>query len=692
MSFASPIGKLEIPMAARLSGMLLAGLLAAAQAPLQQRGMRVEARPGSAAGSEVTRGYAVVIGVAQYRNLAAADNLKYSERDAEAIHNVLISPAGGDFPAENVRSLVGPEATLANLRKAIEEWLPARAKESDRVLVFFAGHGFQDKQGRTYLAPYDVDKERLETTGYPMAQLAAVMGGKIASRWKVLFADACHAGGLTPETLERVNDGLQAASQMLVFTATRKREVSYEDTELRHGVFSYYLVKAFQGMADFDSDGVVTADELIEYVRSNVRDHTQSLGYAQTPIENQAFDADLPLGFVPARVEANRRILREGALVFQSDKDDVQVFLDDKPVGAVHRDKPLVLPGIPPGVHQIKGVKEGYYPDGPREVMVRPGQDNPVKLRFQTVKVIKKSALEMYKKAYKLSEEGSERKCREAVDLLKGALREQPDYGQAASLLGRMHQVLYEFEPALESYRKAIRLDENSAESRLRYAAMLLDLQDTNEAIRQAREVLSRDGSNSLANTYLAHAYLLNEAYPTAEVHARRAIALDHGDAQAHLWLAESLRLQRKLDDAKQNYQRYLALSDFDSKLHEHLLFYAIGGPFARRRATQKVVHRDHRAIAYLGLCQCEEQGKRFTQAARFCAQALKFDRDSPNTYYSLGRISAQRYFITQGCSFLLQAEESFKKQLALNSDSDEAEMARKALAGIATEKKNRCN
>ncbi|OYW12879.1 MAG: hypothetical protein B7X34_01315, partial [Acidobacteriia bacterium 12-62-4] len=112
----------------------------------------------AAAGVSIPRSYALVIGVGDYQNLPASAKLEFAERDAEAIYSVLISPEGGNFRAENVRKLTGSRATLANLQKEIDGWLPTVAKPEDRVLVYFAGHGFVDpNSGKAYLAPYDLD-------------------------------------------------------------------------------------------------------------------------------------------------------------------------------------------------------------------------------------------------------------------------------------------------------------------------------------------------------------------------------------------------------------------------------------------------------------------------------------------------------------------------------------------------------
>src|SRR5438067_10701091 len=117
----------------RLLFFFLAGVLAIAQ---QQRDLKIETvgPPKSPAGFTIPRSYAVIVGISKYKNLPANMQLQYSERDAQAIYTILISPEGGNFKAENVHLLIGEKATLAGMRQEIGTWLPGIAKPDDRVI------------------------------------------------------------------------------------------------------------------------------------------------------------------------------------------------------------------------------------------------------------------------------------------------------------------------------------------------------------------------------------------------------------------------------------------------------------------------------------------------------------------------------------------------------------------------------
>ena len=59
---------------------------------------------------------------------------------------------------------------------------------------------------------------------------------------------------------------------------------SLERGELKHGLFSYYLLEAPQGKADANQDGRVSIRELYDYVYDGVSRHSKQVGGSQHPI------------------------------------------------------------------------------------------------------------------------------------------------------------------------------------------------------------------------------------------------------------------------------------------------------------------------------------------------------------------------------------------------------------------------
>jgi uncharacterized caspase-like protein len=335
-----------------------------------------------AAAVSIPRSYALVVGIAKYQNLAENQNLYFSERDAESMFSILISPEGGSFPAQNVHRLIGAKATLANIRHEIEEWLPSVTKEGDRVLLYFAGHGFVTEDGRAFLAPYDIKLNNVAATAYPMQSLGQALGSKIQGKWKVMITDACHSGAISPENSAGVSRGLSDLNKSIfVLSASRDREQSFESPDWGggHGLFTYYVERGLSGAADEDGNGVVTADELADYVRTNVR--KDSKGIQNPNSEAGSYDPKMQLAYVPASAKPDAPPPPKfGVLVFESNMDGVEVFVDDKSQGVVNKGTPLRLQGMVPGAHTVKGVKMNYEPDGPREESVYPGEERTVSL------------------------------------------------------------------------------------------------------------------------------------------------------------------------------------------------------------------------------------------------------------------------------------------------------------------------
>src|SRR5579864_6027814 len=489
----------------RIASLAPVALLAPAQSQSQDRGKQQrdlkyeENNTAATPAVTVPRGYALIIGIGKYKNLPARAQLEYSERDADSIYSVLISPEGGNFRAENVHRLTGQQATLANVKRELETWLPSVAKEEDRVVIYFAGHGFI-AGGRAYLAPYDLDPNNIPGTGYPMDTLGQVAGTKIKSKWKVLMTDACHSGAITPDAdAQALNRSLLDLSRsILSLTASRDRERSFESQDWGggHGIFTYYVVKGLEGEADESGDGIVTADELAEYVRRNVREATK--GQQNPTSDRGSFDPNMLLAYLPNGLRVGHAPPPvDGTLVFETNMDGVEIFVDGTSRGVVNKGNALRLPGLRPGSHTIQGVKLGYEPDGPREETVYPGRDATVTIKILIARRRTKAAVDQLDKGLEFYNKGFADNYRKAAEHFQKALDIDPKFSQAALYLGRTYNSLFDEKKSEAGFRRAIEIDPDYLEARVSLAGMLLDTGAVDESIRQLNLVTQRDKSNA---------------------------------------------------------------------------------------------------------------------------------------------------------------------------------------------------
>jgi tetratricopeptide (TPR) repeat protein/uncharacterized caspase-like protein len=668
---------------------ILVAFLAMPAAAQQQRDIEVKTvgapKKTPPAAIAIPRSYALVVGIAKYQNLSEKQDLQFSERDAESMYSILISPEGGNFHAENVHRLVGPQATLANLRHELEDWLPSVTHDDDRVLIYFAGHGFV-VDGRAYLAPYDIRLDRVTQTAYPMDRLGAVFGSKIRGKWKVLLTDACHSGAITPEDSAAINRGLINLNQSIfVMSASRDRESSFESPDWGggHGIFTYYVWQGLRGAADADGNGVVTADELAEYVRTNVRRDTK--GQQNPTSERGSFDPKMVLAYSAGNVKADAPPPpKYGVMVIESNMDGVEVFVDGKSQGVVNKGTPLRLEGMVPGAHTVKGVRMGYEPDGPRDDMIYPGQESTVSIRIQFLRHRPKAAADQLDRGIQDYNKGFADNYRKAADCFLKALSLDPTYSQAALYLGRTYNALYDEAKAEQYFRLAIQIDPDYTEARTSFGGMLLDTGATDEAVRQLNAATQRDPKDGVAYYLLAEAYRLKDSYAQSIDAARQAIRLIPAKAEGHFWLAESLRMSGKLDEAKGAYEDYLRLSDFDSKLAGQLNYWVLGflvGHGRKSRASVQDIWKDLRSLAYFGLCDCDRQLKRYDDAIGECQRSLVYDAGDPNTQYALGMTYATKAQSTGNVGFLAAASEHFRSMLRINPDMPQAPDVRKMLA-----------
>src|SRR4051794_15095503 len=201
--------------------------------------------------------------------------LRAPSRDAEALAGVLGDQAIGDF---DVKTLINQPWDMVN--QEIEAFCSDRSPE-DLLLLYFSCHGIKDPTGRLYFAMANTKFDRLRSTGVSATFVSEQMEYS-RSRRIALLLDCCYSGAFVKGLRARATEDVQVKDHFegrgrVVITASRATEYAFEADDVAVGdaqpsLFTGAVVTGLAtGQADRNEDGVVTVDELYDYVFDEVK-------------------------------------------------------------------------------------------------------------------------------------------------------------------------------------------------------------------------------------------------------------------------------------------------------------------------------------------------------------------------------------------------------------------------------------
>ena len=252
--------------------------------------------------------HGLVIGIEQYRDPRL--DLRCAANDAKAIFELMVDPNCGMFPESNVNLLLNEDATRDSIWKALSA-LRRISGENDTVWVYYAGHAAPE-ESILYWVTHDSDVDDLYGTALSSGQISKVLEDIRAKRLLVLL-DCCHAVATAvqknPTRAVLATDEIFSCYKghgRITLASSDGKEKSIELSDVGHGVFTYFLERGLRGEADTDGDGIVTADELWQYLRSKVVDASHKVGNTQTPVLLGEMRHDFALSLNP--LEFGRRL------------------------------------------------------------------------------------------------------------------------------------------------------------------------------------------------------------------------------------------------------------------------------------------------------------------------------------------------------------------------------------------------
>lgn len=225
-------------------------------------------------------------------SIGTKTNLYYSDRDARDFVRLYRNQAGTDRLFENilVDSLLDQRANTSEIKGILEEiklkFENREINENDLIILFVSSHGFMlDGDFRIQGDDYNPNRKINTSVSFKQDILTALDG--IPCK-KLIFIDACHSGGAKANSVD-INFEIQKLNKLRKGTTTlsscKGDEESYEDPIWLNGAFTESIIKGLQqALADTNRNGVVTVQELFNYVQQEVPKMVQQVKRrVQTP-------------------------------------------------------------------------------------------------------------------------------------------------------------------------------------------------------------------------------------------------------------------------------------------------------------------------------------------------------------------------------------------------------------------------
>ena len=270
--------------------------------------------------------YFLGFGVSKYSNNKL--NLDYAAKDASDLEKIFQGMKGKGFENVYTMTFLNENVTPDAIKKAKE--FVKNAKVDDTFVLFIAGHGMHDLDAEAtyYFLTSNTNLKNLKGTAADFETIEGLLQG-IAPRNKLFLMDACESGEIDEDVQTQfiaeadkkgaksrgfkvvqtsintdptdvtkgkrsylyqksrfIYNDLNRRSGAIVFSSSKGGELSYERSDFENGLFTEYIIKAFTTQdADKDKNGVVSTDELREYV-------TTEVGKASGDLQHPTVDRD----------------------------------------------------------------------------------------------------------------------------------------------------------------------------------------------------------------------------------------------------------------------------------------------------------------------------------------------------------------------------------------------------------------
>jgi len=168
------------------------------------------------------------------------------------------------------------DASKAQILRALLSLSAVGHDTADLLVVSISSHGFEER-GQPYAMPSDGLRGALEDTGLSIGTVEQRLQDSRAGK-RLLLIDACRerpatdTRGAEQAMSSAFRSALAAAEGQATLASCDAGQLSLENTDLGHGVFTHFLLEALRGKAVADTRGFITLGAVSDYVAGAVND------------------------------------------------------------------------------------------------------------------------------------------------------------------------------------------------------------------------------------------------------------------------------------------------------------------------------------------------------------------------------------------------------------------------------------
>ena len=165
------------------------------------------------------------------------------------------------------------EATDQELKLKLIEYTKTAKKEGIKTLiVYFAGHGFRNREGKYFLATKNSVKDLIRLDGSTALSYETVKSiiNNSGIDQKIILIDACYSGSVAQGEGEQIFEEYRAKGTYTL-TSSDSTELSYFDTDATHTIFTGELLNILKnGLVNIEQEQVSLSD-LYSELRTSVK-------------------------------------------------------------------------------------------------------------------------------------------------------------------------------------------------------------------------------------------------------------------------------------------------------------------------------------------------------------------------------------------------------------------------------------